>query len=197
MTEDLGELLAELTSGDDSRAEAAAQLLASLATSDPRPTLSALQELLEQPAADQRWWALRALSEVRHPDVVGLLLGGLQDTDLTVRQCAALGLRLHPEPQAIPALLETLQAGDALLANLAGAALAACGAPAIDGLSEILHSASPAARVRAARSLASLGDERAIPALFAALDEDSALIEYWASEGLERLGVGMIFFKPG
>jgi len=44
--------------------------------------------------------------------------------------------------------------------------------------------------------LALIGDPQTIPALFAALQEDSALMEYWANEGLERMGVGMAFFKP-
>jgi hypothetical protein len=32
--------------------------------------------------------------------------------------------------------------------------------------------------------------------MFAALNEDSALIEYWANEGLDRMGVGMKLFAP-
>jgi len=50
--------------------------------------------------------------------------------------------------------------------------------------------------VEAVRALAKIGDQRAIPALFEALDDNSALIEYWASEGLEKMGVGMVFYKP-
>jgi HEAT repeat protein len=46
------------------------------------------------------------------------------------------------------------------------------------------------------RALARIGDQRAIPALFRALDDESALIEYWATKGLEDMGVGMIFFEP-
>jgi HEAT repeat protein len=52
------------------------------------------------------------------------------------------------------------------------------------------------ARLEAARSLARIADPRAIPALFDTLDEDSALIEYWANEAFEKMGVGMAFFKP-
>jgi hypothetical protein len=36
-----------------------------------------------------------------------------------------------------------------------------------------------------------IGDTRAVPGLFEAL-EGSALQEYWAEEGLERMGVGMV-----
>jgi hypothetical protein len=32
--------------------------------------------------------------------------------------------------------------------------------------------------------------------LFEELDDSSALIEYWASEGLEKMGVGLVYFKP-
>ena len=41
-----------------------------------------------------------------------------------------------------------------------------------------------------------IGDTRAIPELYKMLDSDSALLEYWASDGLERMGVGMVFFAP-
>jgi HEAT repeat protein len=47
-----------------------------------------------------------------------------------------------------------------------------------------------------ARILALIGDTRAVPTLFHALDDDSALIRHWVDEGLERMGIGMAFFKP-
>jgi HEAT repeat protein len=50
--------------------------------------------------------------------------------------------------------------------------------------------------MEAMRALALIGDQRSIPLLFEALDSDSMLMEYWANEGLERMGVGMIFYKP-
>jgi HEAT repeat protein len=55
---------------------------------------------------------------------------------------------------------------------------------------------SPHARREAARSLAAIGDPRAVPALYEVLEDDSALLVYWAEQGLERMGVGMAFFKP-
>jgi HEAT repeat protein len=85
---------------------------------------------------------------------------------------------------------------DALLARLAANALACTGADAVPALLEVLEKGEQALRLEAARALAHIGDERSIPALFKALDEDSALMEYWANEGLERMGVGMVFFKP-
>ena len=52
------------------------------------------------------------------------------------------------------------------------------------------------ARLEAVRALSKIGDQRSIPALFECLDDSSALIEYWAGEGLEKMGVGMVFYKP-
>jgi HEAT repeat protein len=52
------------------------------------------------------------------------------------------------------------------------------------------------ARLEAARALALIGDSRAIPVLFEALDDQSAYVGFWSDEGLDRMGVGMVFFKP-
>ncbi|MDZ7843324.1 MAG: HEAT repeat domain-containing protein [Anaerolineales bacterium] len=49
----------------------------------------------------------------------------------------------------------------------------------------------------AVRALAIMEDQRAIPLFYALLDSESALVTYWAEEGLSRLGVGMVFFDPG
>ena len=54
-----------------------------------------------------------------------------------------------------------------------------------------------AARVEAIKALAEIKDPRCIEAFFLAIQNgDSPLVEYWADQGLERLGVGMSFFKP-
>jgi HEAT repeat protein len=92
-------------------------------------------------------------------------------------------------------LVWALDDPDPLARRLAGEALEAVGSEAVPALLEVMGDGSHVARLEAARALANIGDARAIPALFEALD-DSALMEYWASEGLERMGVGMIFFNP-
>ena len=186
-------LLEELTSGVDERAEAAVRALARFGPE----ILPALQELLHRPDPDLRWWATRALAEIDDPQVVSLLLGSLQDPDALVRQCAALALRQQPFLQAIPDLVQALGDADRFLAHLAADALITTGEAAVPALLEILSNGPQVARLEAVRALAGIGDPRAIPALFNALDEDSALMEYWAGEGLERMGVGMTFFMPG
>jgi len=190
------DLLSALESGSDEQAEAAVTRFAALPPVQYPQLLDSLQELLAAPDAGQRWWALRAAAAISDERTPQLLLYGLQDLDPAVRQCAALGLRLHPRAQSVPALLSALQDQDALTARLAADALSAIGAEAAPALIDVLQQGSPAARRLAARSLAAIGDHRSIPALFEALDDDSLLIEYWANEGLERMGVGMSFFIP-
>lgn len=186
--------LAELTGGEDARAEAAVAALRKVGVT----AVEALVPLLSDPNPDTRWWALRAMAEIPDRRVPEWLAGCLEDEDLSVRQCAALGLRRQPSTQAIQALIAALYQGDKLLARLAGDALAALGPAAVEPLAKILNDQDQPqlARLEAARALALLGDTAVIPTLFSALDDDSIWIQHWANEGLERLGVGMTFFKP-
>ena len=191
--DDLTGWLEQLTGGDDEKAEAAARRLPDFGL----PALEALTRLARDPQADVRWWALRALVEFSATESKDLLRTALEDQEPAVRQCAALGLRKQPDPEAVPALIAGLQDPDRLFAALAADALVAIGEPSVPALLEVMENGPQAARLEAVRALAEIGDQRAIPVLFNALDEDSALIEHWASEGLERMGVGMTFFKPG
>jgi HEAT repeat protein len=74
--------------------------------------------------------------------------------------------------------------------------LAAIGSPAVESLIQVVEEGPHLARLEAARALAKIGDTRSIPVLFNTFDQDSALVEYWANEALEKMGVGMSFFKP-
>ncbi|MGD2158807.1 MAG: HEAT repeat domain-containing protein, partial [Anaerolineales bacterium] len=105
-------------------------------------------------------------------------------------------LRQQPSPDAVKDLIAMLEDDDRLLARLAADALIANGKQAVQPLLETLEDSSPAARLEAVRSLAVIADPIAIPALYKALDADSVLITHWAELGLERMGVGMVFFYP-
>jgi len=190
--DELTGLLARLTSGDEAQAQDACLRLAEIGQEAAGP----LKELAANPNPDQRWWALRALAEMPAVDAAPEMLRGLADSDPAVRQCAALGLQRHPSERAIPALISAMDDSDSLAARLAANALAAAGPLAVPALLDVMQNGSSIARLEAARALALIGDTRAIPALFQALDGDSMLLEYWANEGLERMGVGMVFFKP-
>ena len=201
MSQAIDNLLAALTGGDEAqpevaaRAEATASRLAALDEAKQLEALVALQGLLTAPEADTRWWAARALAALPIGEVIPLLLQALQDKDAPVRQCAALGLRQHADMRAIAGLVRALDDPDPLVRRLAGEALEAVGGEAVPALLEVMEHGSHSARLEAARALAGIRDTRAIPALFKAL-EGSALMEYWASEGLERMGVGTNYFIP-
>jgi HEAT repeat protein len=196
MMRELDSYLNDLASGDDLRAEAAAQRLALLPPKEAGEAAAALENLLSSSETDRRWWAARALAILPHPRAPEMLVSALSDPAAAVRQCAALGLRLRPHEAAVQPLVAALSDDDHLVAELACDALASIGEAAVPALLQVLQAGSRPARLEAVRALAAIGDPRAIPALFAALDEDSALMEYWANEGLERMGVGFLFFKP-
>ena len=46
------------------------------------------------------------------------------------------------------------------------------------------------------RALAELQDHRAIPLMLKATEQDSAMLYHWAEQGLERLGLNMVYIKP-
>ncbi len=191
MTE-LQSLLDELTSGDDVRAEAAIAGLASLTEAALTPLLL----LLDSPINDHRWWATRALAALDKPDAWEGILKSLEDPDPAIRQCAALGCLHRPTPQAVGALSIVLNDTDPLAARLAADALAAIGPVAIPALTEAMQSSNPSVRIEATRAMTIIQNPQTIPALFTALEDPSPLVCHWAEAGLERLGIGMMFFKP-
>lgn len=186
-------LVAELICGDDDRAETAANELALLG----KKALPALQYLFASDDPDHRWWALRSIAAIKTPQSKQMLYNALNDADQYVRQCAALGLCQQPDPNAIPLLIQALKSEDRLYVSLAADALIAVGDESVSYLLEALQEGDPATRLEAVRALAMIADPRAISALFSLLDSNSSLMAYWAEFGLERMGVGMIFFKPG
>jgi len=189
---ELETLISELTSEDDARAARALSQI----PQHGEPALDFLLNLYASDEPDQRWWAVVALSSMDYPRANSALIQALGDGDPTVRQCAAAGLRQHPIPDAVPRLIEALGDEDRLLARLASGALAATGPEAIPPLSQAMQSEIPQVRIEAARALGQSGDPDAIPALFEALNDTSAVVLHLAEVGLERLGVGMVFFRP-
>jgi HEAT repeat protein len=184
-------MFADLVSGDTERAENAAREL----PQHGNEVLPILQQLVLDQDADRRWWAIRALSEFATPEVGNLMIAALEDPDGSVRYAAAFALRKQPHIAAIPKLIEALSNKDTLFARLDADALVAIGSPAVEPLIATLDSPAPNARVEAARALALIGDTRAVPALFKLLEAESIVLQHWANEGLEKMGVGMSFFQ--
>lgn len=188
----LDNLLADLTSGDESRAEAAVPEIVQIGGA----ALPALKTLLESRDSDQRWWAVRTLAQM--PDAPAeWFLAKLGDESVEVRQAAALALAARPDENAVEPLIHALGDEDRLVGTLAANALIKIGTPAVAPLMDSLPSASSSARVEMMRVLAEIRDPRSIPAMMDALSEESALLNHWAEEGLERLGLDMIYIKPG
>lgn len=186
-------LFAELRGGNERLSQAAVVQIAALGES----VLSDLEEMLADSEEEGRWWAVRVLAEMDLPSSRDMIHSALDDEEESVRQCAVLALREHPQPETLSKLIEMLDTGETLTRRLVGDALIALGPQAVPSLLKTLESGSTRAQVEAARALAKIGDTRAVPALYRLLDADSALLSYWAEEGLERMGVGMVFFDPG
>ena len=179
--------------GDDDRTEAAALALGPLGD----VAIPTLRELLAAGDPDRRWWAARALAVVGTPAARELLIATLDDDDRDVRACAAHGLGELPAEEAIAGLVRLLADVSPLVCRVAADSLARIGPPAVPALIEALQAETVLTRAGAARALSFIQSPEAIPALFAALDDPSAIVTHYAQEALDRMGVGMVYFRPG
>ncbi|HXF86434.1 MAG TPA: HEAT repeat domain-containing protein [Anaerolineales bacterium] len=191
--ESLQRLLNELTCGNETRAEAAVSQLIQFG----EEAIPALLELSRSADVDARWWAVRVLAQMPHASQrTERLILFLSDPAPEVRQCAALGLGLGADESAIPPLIRALSDEDTMVCSLAANALVKIGSAAVPSLIETVKGGAPSARIHALRALAEIRDHRAIPVMMQVMQEGSALLEHWAKEGLERLGLDMVYIKP-
>lgn len=184
-------LLAELIRGDDTRAENSIPALIELGMA----AMPALLDLTRAEEADTRWWAVRALAASPHTRTEDLL-PLLSDSAPEVRAATSLALCNHPHESAVEALIKTLADEDSLTAGLAGNALVKIGSPSVPSLLRVMEDAPTGIRILALRALSDIRDHRAIPVMLKSLSDDSAVLQYWAQEGLERLGLNMVYIKP-
>ena len=119
-----------------------------------------------------------------------------EDPAPEIRQCAALGLAGKADESATQPLVQALSDADGMVGSLAATALVRIGSAAVPSLIETVHAGMPSARIMALRALAEIRDHRAIPIMMKVMGEDSALLQHWAKEGLDRLGLDMIYLKP-
>ena len=187
----LESLLDDLSSGDEARAEAAIPQLIEMDVA----AIPALLDLANSSNVDTRWWALRALASTPHSRTEWLL-PFLKDPAPEVRQCAALGLAIKPDESAAESLVHALSDEDSMLGSLAANALVKIGSAAVPSLIEAVKIGGQSQRIHALRALAEIRDHRAIPIMMQVMQEDSALLQHWAQEGLERLGLDMVYIKP-
>jgi HEAT repeat protein len=184
-------LVSELTSGVDARAEAAALELAECGEA----ALPALGVMLESTEVDHRWWALRCLAAMSRPRP-DWLRRALRDPSPEIRAAAALALGSHPDLSAISDLVEALMDADDMFGSLHVSALLAIGQESVPALLDAFPNSSRRGRIHIMRALAALHDPRTIGAMLSATVEDSAMLNHWASEGLDRLGLNMVYLNP-
>jgi len=185
-------LLSDLISGDEVRAENAVEPLVKLGES----AISALMDLTQSSSVDSRWWAVRTLAQSPLGRTEWLIPFLLNDPAPEVRQCAALGLAVKLDESATQPLIHALSDEDPMVATLAGNALVKIGSAAVPSLIEVVQDASQSERIRALRALVEIKDHRAIPVMMKVMNEESALLQHWAKEGLEQLGLDMVYIKP-
>jgi len=214
MSDALKVFLDSVAAGDDARTEEAALALGHRSVeSVPTARLSvstelddavrrsarvmpSLRALLADADTDRRWWAARALAAVGTPAARDLLIATLTDPDPDVRACAAQGLGELRAEEAVAGLVRCLADPSPFVSRIAADGLARIGPPAVTALIAALQEGEVLARAGAARALSFIQPEDAIPALYAALDDPSAIVTYYAEEALERMGVGLVFFRP-
>ncbi len=185
------ELLADLVGGDDRRSEDAAAQLAELGDLVV-PSLSAL---LHSPINNERWWAVRTLAAMSEPRI-DLLTEALADQSSEVRAAAALALVPHPSERAIPSLVRALADEDSLVSTLSINALVKIGAACVPWLLEAFPKADRRRRIQIMRALAALKDPRSIEIMLHGTEDESAMVNYWAREGLDSLGVSLVYLMP-
>ena len=188
----LRSLLDDLTSGDEKRAENAVPALIALG----EEAIPLLLDIMESTDVDSRWWALRVLAQSPHSSTEWLIRFLAKDPAPEVRQCAALGLAGKYDESAIQPLVHALSDEDSMVESLAANALVKIGSAAVPSLIETVQDAPQFVRIHALRVLAEIRDPRAIPVMMQVIGEDSVLLQHWAKEGLERLGLDMVYIKP-
>jgi HEAT repeat protein len=185
------DLLSDLTSGSETRAESAVPELIDLG----QEAIPALLDLTRSSEVDHRWWGLRVLAQSPYSQAEWLV-PFLNDPAREVRQCAALGLAIKPDENATQPLVQALRDEDSMVSSLAVNALVKIGKGAVPTLIDVVENAPQSARIHALRALAEIRDHRAIPVMMKVMEEDSALLQHWAKEGLDRLGLDMVYIKP-
>ncbi len=188
---ELERLVSQLTGGDDESAESAALALARMGVA----ALPSLRELVQSQEIDRRWWAVRAMAGMEQPPVE-LIAARLSDAAAEVRAAAALALAAHPAESAVPALVEALNDEDDLVSTLCVNALVGLGPACVPALLEAFAAQSGRGRIQVMRTLAAIKDPRAIAVMLKATEAESAVLAYWAGEGLDALGLNMVYLIP-
>lgn len=189
---DIAESIARLCKGSDAERAAIAREL----TCQGETAAAALAEALAGADAEARWGLLAALAQIPGAAATRALAAVLAgDPDEGLRAAAAQILGEHRAGGG--ALIAALQDESVFVAQQAAHALARMGPDMAPEFIALLREGTPRARIAAARALVTIRTEDAIPALIAALEDDSPAVQFYAEEALDRLGVGTVLLWPG
>jgi HEAT repeat protein len=188
----LSALVQDLICGDDEGAEQAALKIGLHGCE----AVTQLAPVLADPDPDRRWWAARALGQMSCVEARQQLIDLLRDPDDDVRACAAFALGEARVESAVEALGTALADSSVYVSAMAADALARIGKASVPLLIDRLRNGTALERARASKALLTILDSRSIPALIAALDDESPVVEHYAAEALTRLGVGTVLVKP-
>jgi HEAT repeat protein len=150
----------------------------------------------------RKWsaWSLGEIGESARPSVPALI-HSLEDPNPAVREAAAeaLGQLAGFDPAAVAALTRALRDRfDPTLAEAAAASLATMQSQGIPVLIEELRSDDPDARVLAANSFRSMGDEAkaALPALRLVSDDPDSALRQAATQAIKQIESGDELARP-
>jgi len=154
-----------------------------------------LLPLLSAAHADQRWWATRALAFCGTQAAVPSLVAALDDQDAALRATAALALgHLYlREPDAVRPVLDQvatkLADEEGVVRQTIADALAMCGDAAVPALAHVLQGNHEGARTRAAYALRKIATMKAASILYRHLNDTNYLVQMYAYEGLDEMGL--------
>lgn len=156
---------------------------------------------LKNNSPEQRWYWVRELAQNRAPDAVSCLTGlSRHDDDALIREEAVRALASFNEPSVPLLLLEVLR--NESVARVRSAAAAGLrhynNSKVVDGLIAALHDDDCLVQCAAARSLGTIGDPRAIPALVSCLLTESDYVREELINSLCQFGSATLsYFLAG
>jgi HEAT repeat protein len=140
----------------------------------------------KQPA--MRGTVAHMLGIIGSPSATSVLIDALSDAVPSVRLQAAKALGRVGDADAVPVLLKALRGADEQLSSQIFASLVRLGSLAVPALLQKSKSSSAHIRWNCMRALGEIHDQRALPILVNALQDDDHSVAWMAAKGLAPFG---------
>jgi HEAT repeat protein len=152
--------------------------------------LNQLLPKLRQKRVSDRVRALESLAKIDLPRVVNEMIRALSDRSPTVRATAAEFLGSLEAKEAVRPLIGKLADSDNEVRMMAASSLGSLlmGKRSPLKLIQTLQDRDELVRIEVAESLGAIGDRRALPALWKALDDPSPLVRSYLAAAIGELG---------